>query len=364
MAYTITKKQIKDLNNMNVAAQDWAGVGLGTFLNDLNTGGGGGVPSDYEEVKAQVAQNTSDIARLSTDLEEAVNNFNESSSEIDTALEEVNNAVETVNQMGDRVTNVENSITEINGNIQEINTTINEILDGAVIDAGGAFQDDSNGIEVMALRSAVTYTEDEAVYSIVDNPSAENEFATLDEVAEKLSHTNNFTDVVININSSKDITVKGNTVLNGYGFRNLTINFSQKTTIDSALLIKNFNKVKIYSNSKSLFFRPYTAGVEDVITIADCRKVEFDSFIINAAAVDKSYANIKVIGCDSVYMNKVKFNKGDNCISIKDAKVIKADSLTNISSKALSLDVVILTKSSYDNLVNMASISNYLVFSE
>ena len=327
MAYTITKKQIKDLNNMNVAAQDWAGVGLGTFLNDLNNGGG--APSDYEEIKAQVAQNKSDIAQLSTDLEEAVT------------------------QMGD----VENSI-------QEINTTINEILDGATIDAGGAFQDDSDGVEVMALRSAVTYTEDEAVYSIVDKPSAENEFATLDEVAEKLSHTNNFTDVVININSSKDITVKGNTVLNGYGFRNLTINFSQKTTIDSALLIKNFNKVKIYSNSKSLFFRPYTAGVEDIITIADCRKVEFDSFIINAAASDKSYANIKVIGCDSVYMNKVKFNKGDNCISIKDAKVIKADGLTNISSKALSLDVVILTKSAYDNLVNMASISNYLVFSE
>ena len=312
---------------MNVAAQDWAGVGLGTFLNDLNNGGG--APSDYEEIKAQVAQNKSDIAQLSTDLEEAVT------------------------QMGD----VENSI-------QEINTTINEILDGATIDAGGAFQDDSDGVEVMALRSAVTYTEDEAVYSIVDKPSAENEFATLDEVAEKLSHTNNFTDVVININSSKDITVKGNTVLNGYGFRNLTINFSQKTTIDSALLIKNFNKVKIYSNSKSLFFRPYTAGVEDIITIADCRKVEFDSFIINAAASDKSYANIKVIGCDSVYMNKVKFNKGDNCISIKDAKVIKADGLTNISSKALSLDVVILTKSAYDNLVNMASISNYLVFSE
>ena len=327
MAYTITKKQIKDLNNMNVAAQDWAGVGLGTFLNDLNNGGG--APSDYEEIKAQVAQNKSDIAQLSTDLEEAVT------------------------QMGD----VENSI-------QEINTTINEILDGATIDAGGAFQDDDDGVEVMALRSAVTYTEDEAVYSIVDKPSAENEFATLDEVAEKLSHTNNFTDVVININSSKDITVKGNTVLNGYGFRNLTINFSQKTTIDSSLLIKNFNKVKIYSNSKSLFFRPYTAGVEDVITIADCRKVEFDSFIINAAAVDKSYANIKVIGCDSVYMNKVKFNKGDDCISIKDAKVIKADGLTNISSKALSLDVVILTKSAYDNLVNMASISNYLVFSE
>ena len=357
MAYTITKKQIKDLNNMNVAAQDWAGVGLGTFLNDLNTGGGGGVPSDYEEVKAQVAQNTSDIAQLTTDLEEAVNNFNESSSEIDTALEEVNNAVETVNQMGDRVTNVENSITELNN-------TVNEILDGATIDAGGAFQDDSNGVEVMALRSAVTYTEDEAVYSIVDKPSAENEFATLDEVAEKLSHTNNFTDVVININSSKDITVKGNTVLNGYGFRNLTINFSQKTTIDSALLIKNFNKVKIYSNSKSLFFRPYTAGVEDIITIADCRKVEFDSFIIGAAASDKGYANIKVIGCDSVYMNKVKFNKGDNCISIKDAKVVNADNLTNISSKALSLDVIILTKSAYDNLVNMASISNYLVFSE
>lgn len=312
---------------MNVAAQDWAGVGLGTFLNDLNNGGG--APSDYEEIKAQVAQNKSDIAQLSTDLEEAVT------------------------QMGD----VENSI-------QEINTTINEILDGATIDAGGAFQDDDDGVEVMALRSAVTYTEDEAVYSIVDKPSAENEFATLDEVAEKLSHTNNFTDVVININSSKDITVKGNTVLNGYGFRNLTINFSQKTTIDSSLLIKNFNKVKIYSNSKSLFFRPYTAGVEDVITIADCRKVEFDSFIINAAAVDKSYANIKVIGCDSVYMNKVKFNKGDDCISIKDAKVIKADGLTNISSKALSLDVVILTKSAYDNLVNMASISNYLVFSE
>ena len=327
MAYTITKKQIKDLNNMNVAAQDWAGVGLGTFLNDLNNGGG--APSDYEEVKAQVAQNKSDIAQLSTDLEEAVT------------------------QMGD----VENSI-------QEINTTINEILDGATIDAGGAFQNDDDGVEVMALRSAVAYTEDEAVYSIVDKPSAENEFATLDEVAEKLSHTNNFTDVVININSSKDITVKGNTVLNGYGFRNLTINFSQKTTIDSALLIKNFNKVKIYSNSKSLFFRPYTAGVEDVITIADCRKVEFDSFIIGAAASDKSYANIKVIGCDSVYMNKVKFNKGDNCISIKDAKVIKADSLTNISSKALSLDVIILTKSAYDNLVNMASISNYLVFSE
>lgn len=357
MAYTITEKQIKDLNNMNVAAQDWAGVGLGTFLNDLNTGGGGGVPSDYEEVKAQVAKNTSDIAQLSTDLEEAVNNFNQSSGEIDTALEEINNAVETVNQMGDRVTSVENSITEINN-------TINEILDGATIDAGGAFQDDSNGVEVMALRSAVTYTEDEAVYSIVDNPSAENEFATLDEVAEELSHTNNFTDVVININSSKDITVKGNTVLNGYGFRNLTINFSQKTTIDSALLIKNFNKVKIYSNSKSLFFRPYTAGVEDVITIADCRKVEFDSFIISAAASDKGYANIKIIGCDSVYMNKIKFNKGDNCISIKDAKVISADGLTNISSKALSLDVVILTKSAYDNLVNMASISNYLVFSE
>lgn len=331
MAYTITKKQIKDLNNMNIAAQDWAGVGLGTFLNDLNNGGG--APSDYEEVKAQVAQNKSDIAQLSTDLEEAVT------------------------QMDNRVTNVENSI-------QEINTTINEILDGATIDAGGAFQDDSNGVEVMALRSAVTYTEDEAVYSIVDKPSAENEFATLDEVAEKLSHTNNFTDVVININSSKDITVKGNTVLNGYGFRNLTINFSQKTTIDSSLLIKNFNKVKIYSNSKSLFFRPYTAGAEDIITIADCRKVEFDSFIIGAAAVDKSYANIKVIGCDSVYMNKVKFNKGDNCISIKDAKVISADNLTNISSKALSLDVVILTKSAYDNLVNMASISNYLVFSE
>ena len=327
MAYTITKKQIKDLNNMNVAAQDWAGVGLGTFLNDLNNGGG--APSDYEEVKAQVAQNKSDIAQLSTDLEEAVT------------------------QMG----NVENSI-------QEINTTINEILDGATIDAGGAFQDDDDGVEVMALRSAVTYTEDEAVYSIVDKPSAENEFATLDEVAEELSHTNNFTDVVININSSKDITVKGNTVLNGYGFRNLTINFSQKTTIDSALLIKNFNKVKIYSNSKSLFFRPYTAGVEDIITIADCRKVEFDSFIISAAASDKGYANIKVIGCDSVYMNKVKFNKGDNCISIKDAKVISADGLTNISSKALSLDVVILTKSAYDNLVNMASISNYLVFSE
>lgn len=333
MAYTITKKQIKDLNNMNVAAQDWAGVGLGTFLNDLNNGGGGGVPSDYEEVKAQVAQNTSDIAQLSTDLEEAVT------------------------QMDDRVTDVENSI-------QELNITINEILDGATIDAGGAFQDDSNGVEVMALRSAVTYTEDEAVYSVVDKPSAENEFATLDEVAEKLSHTNNFTDVVININSSKDITVKGNTVLNGYGFRNLTINFSQKTTIDSALLIKNFNKVKIYSNSKSLFFRPYTAGVEDVITIADCRKVEFDSFIISAAASDKSYANIKIVGCDSVYMNKVKFNKGDNCISIKDAKVVSADGLTNISSKALSLDVVILTKSAYDNLVNMASISNYLVFSE
>ena len=327
MAYTITKKQIKDLNNMNVAAQDWAGVGLGTFLNDLNNGGG--APSDYEEVKAQVAQNKSDIAQLSTDLEEAVT------------------------QMGD----VENSI-------QEINTTINEILDGATIDAGGAFQNDDDGVEVMALRSAVAYTEDEAVYSIVDKPSAENEFATLDEVAEKLSHTNNFTDVVININSSKDITVKGNTVLNGYGFRNLTINFSQKTTIDSALLIKNFNKVKIYSNSKSLFFRPYTAGVEDVITIADCRKVEFDSFIINAAAADKSYTNIKIIGCDSVYMNKVRFNKGDNCISIKDTKVIKADGLTNISSKALSLDVVILTKSAYDNLVNMASISNYLVFSE
>lgn len=333
MAYTITKKQIKDLNNMNVAAQDWAGVGLGTFLNDLNNGGGGGVPSDYEEVKAQVAQNTSDIAQLSTDLEEAVT------------------------QMDDRVTDVENSI-------QELNITINEILDGATIDAGGAFQDDSNGVEVMALRSAVTYTEDEAVYSVVDKPSAENEFATLDEVAEKLSHTNNFTDVVININSSKDITVKGNTVLNGYGFRNLTIDFSQKTTIDSALLIKNFNKVKIYSNSKSLFFRPYTAGVEDVITIADCRKVEFDSFIISAAASDKSYANIKIVGCDSVYMNKVKFNKGDNCISIKDAKVVSADGLTNISSKALSLDVVILTKSAYDNLVNMASISNYLVFSE
>lgn len=357
MAYTITEKQIKDLNNMNVAAQDWAGVGLGTFLNDLNTGGGGGVPSDYEEVKAQVAKNTSDIAQLSTDLEEAVNNFNSSSSEIDTALEEINNAVETVNQMGDRVANVENSITEINN-------TINEILDGATIDAGGAFQDDSNGVEVMALRSAVTYTEDEAVYSIVDNPSAENEFATLDEVAEELSHTNNFTDVIININSSKDITVKGNTVLNGYGFRNLTINFSQKTTIDSALLIKNFNKVKIYSNSKSLFFRPYTAGAEDVITIADCRKVEFDSFIISAAASDKGYANIKIVGCDSVYMNKIRFNKGDNCISIKDAKVISADGLTNISSKALSLDVVILTKSAYDNLVNMASISNYLVFSE
>ena len=338
MAYTITKKQIKDLNNMNVAAQDWAGVGLGTFLNDLNSGGGAGdvTREEFDQLKGQVEQNTTNITSITTQVEDAV-------SKADSAVEEVNNLSTTVS---------------------ELQTTVNEILDGATIDAGGAFQDDGGGVEVMALRSAVTYTEDEAVYSIVDKPSAENEFATLDEVAEKLSHTNNFTDVVININSSKDITVKGNTVLNGYGFRNLTINFSQKTTIDSALLIKNFNKVKIYSNSKSLFFRPYTAGVEDVITIADCRKVEFDSFIIGAAASDKSYANIKVVGCDSVYMNKVKFNKGDNCISIKDAKVIKADGLTNISSKALSLDVVILTKSAYDNLVNMASISNYLVFSE
>lgn len=338
MAYTITKKQIKDLNNMNVAAQDWAGVGLGTFLNDLSSGGDSGdvTREEFDQLKEQVEQNTTNITSITTQVEDAV-------SKADSAVEEVNNLSTTVSGL---------------------QTTINEILDGATIDAGGAFQDDDDGVEVMALRSAVTYTEDEAVYSIVDKPSAENEFATLDEVAEKLSHTNNFTDVVININSSKDITVKGNTVLNGYGFRNLTINFSQKTTIDSALLIKNFNKVKIYSNSKSLFFRPYTAGVEDVITIADCRKVEFDSFIIGAAASDKSYANIKVIGCDSVYMNKVKFNKGDNCISIKDAKVIKADSLTNISSKALSLDVIILTKSAYDNLVNMASISNYLVFSE
>ena len=337
MAYTITEKQIKDLNNMNVAAQDWAGVGLGTFLNDLNSGGTGDVTrEEFDQLKGQVEQNTTNIASITTQVEDAV-------SKADSAVEEVNNLSTTVS---------------------ELQTTVNEILDGATIDAGGAFQNDNDGVEVMALKSAVTYTEDEAVYSIVDKPSAENEFATLDEVAEELSHTNNFTDVVININSSKDITVKGNTVLNGYGFRNLTINFSQKTTIDSALLIKNFNKVKIYSNSKSLFFRPYTAGVEDVITIADCRKVEFDSFIISAAASDKSYANIKVIGCDSVYMNKVKFNKGDNCISIKDAKVISADGLTNISSKALSLDVIILTKSAYDNLVNMASISNYLVFSE
>lgn len=368
MAYTISKKQIKDLNNMNVAAQKWAGVGLGTFLNDMNNGGGGGVPGDYEELKAQVNQNAEDIVALGTELETAVNDFNQSTSEINTAIDTANQAaqeaIQAAEDAGEAVTKVEQmetTISEVQDNITQLQSDVESLMGIESIDAGDAFNNEESSAAI-ALMSAIAYTEDSVEYNIVDTPVAENEYSTLDEVADALAKTNNFADIYINIKTDKDITVKGETKLNGYGFRNLYITFDKKTYIDSPLEIKNFNKVRIYSNFKSLYFRPYTAGVADVITIKNCHDVELDNFLITASTTDKLYHNIIVDGCNALYLNKLRLNKGDNCIKVVNTKILSCVDVQNSSSRPMAVEMAIMTKPVYDELVKIADITNYLVF--
>ena len=190
MAYKISKRQVEQLNMSNEASRRFGGIGLGSVIEEISkSGGGGGTPSDYDELQDTVSGHTQDIKT-------------------------------------------------INSQIQTINENIEGLYNPDSIDAGDADNTDMNS--AMLMRSVIKHTEETIEFSVVDSPKSENEYATIDEIADLLSETNRYSNIIINIKTSKDITYNTDTHFNGYGFRTLTLNFDRKINIDSAIYFKNF----------------------------------------------------------------------------------------------------------------------------
>ena len=216
MAYKINKKQIEQLNMSNEASRRFGGIGLGSVIEEISKSGGGSTPPDYEELQNTVSGHTEEI-------------------------ETINNQIESINQ------------------------NIEGLYNPDTIDAGDADNTDMNSVVLM--RSVIKHTEETIEFSVVDSPKSENEYATIDEIADVLSETNRYSNIIINIKTSKDITYNTDTHFNGYGFRTLTLNFDRKINIDSAIYFKNFVDVTIFGNGKTLYFN------NSFINIKNCGQI-------------------------------------------------------------------------------------------
>ena len=306
MAYKINKKQIEQLNMSNEASRRFGGIGLGSVIEEISKSGGGSTPPDYEELQNTVSGHTEEI-------------------------ETINNQIESINQ------------------------NIEGLYNPDTIDAGDADNTDMNSVVLM--RSVIKHTEETIEFSVVDSPKSENEYATIDEIADVLSETNRYSNIIINIKTSKDITYNTDTHFNGYGFRTLTLNFDRKINIDSAIYFKNFVDVTIFGNGKTLYFN------NSFINIKNCGQIYLNNFILNASANSKDLNNIIISDSGSVYLDTVSLNKGNNCISITNTKILNVNQVKNISNKALELNYIITTKENYDKLVQFSNITNYLIYS-
>lgn len=306
MAYKISKKQVEQLNMSNEASRRFGEIGLGSVIEEISkSGGGGGTPPDYEELQNTVSGHTEEIET-------------------------------------------------INNQIQTINENIEGLYNPDSIDAGDADNTDMNN--AMLMRSVIKHTEETIEFSVVDSPKSENEYTTIDEIADVLSETNRYSNIIINIKTSKDITYNTDTYFNGYGFITLTLNFDRKINIDSAIYFKNFVDVTIFGNGKTLYFN------NSFINIKNCGQIYLNNFILNASANSKDLNNIIISDSGSVYLDTVSLNKGNNCMSITNTKILNANQVKNISNRALNINYVIMTKGIFDNLVQFSSITNYLIY--
>lgn len=306
MAYKISKKQVEQLNMSNEASRRFGEIGLGSVIEEISkSGGGSGTPPDYDELQDTVSGHTQDIKT-------------------------------------------------INNQIQTINENIEGLYNPDSIDAGDADNTDMNN--VMLMRSVIKHTEETIEFSVVDSPKSENEYSTIDEIADVLSETNRYSNIIINIKTSKDITYKTDTYFNGYGFRTLTLNFDRKINIDSVIYFKNFVDVTIFGNGRTLYFN------NSFINIKNCGQIYLNNFILNASSDSKDLNNIIISDSGSVYLDAVSLNKGNNCISITNTKILNANQVKNISNKALNISYIITTKDIYDKLVPFSNMTNYLIY--
>lgn len=306
MAYKISKKQVEQLNMSNEASRRFGEIGLGSVIEEISkSGGGGGTPPDYDELQDTVSGHTQDIKT-------------------------------------------------INSQIQTINENIEGLYNPDSIDAGDADNTDMNN--AILMRSVIKHTEETIEFSVVDSPKSENEYATIDEIADLLSETNRYSNIIINIKTNKDITYNTDTYFNGYGFRTLTLNFDRKINIDSAIYFKNFVDVTIFGNGKTLYFN------NAFINIKNCGQIYLNNFILNASANSKDLNNIIISDSGSVYLDSISLNKGNNCMSITNTKILDVNQVKNISKSALGLYYIVTTKENYDKLVQFSNITNYLIY--